>query len=391
MRSLPRSLTAFAPLLAIACAGPDRTPDVAGQTDTVATPTTVRVATFNIFELSVAKLDQRDAGGASANAQVRAAAELIQQVRPDILLLNELDAPPHDPALTARRFAMEVLNAGPQAIAYPYVYATPSNTGELSGFDLNRDDTVATTADLGTRRYGDDSWGYGTYPGQYGMALLSRFPLDTAGIRTFRLLPWQALPNAHLPEGWFADSMQSLVRLSSKSHWDVPVLVGSDTLHLLASHPTPPVFDGPEDRNGRRNFDEVGFWKHYLDGHAALRDDRGRSGGLPAGRAFVILGDLNAAPDATESWYDGQPAIRQLLAHARVRDVPQHTGRPTAQFSGDTRVDYVLPAAELVVRDGGVAWPDSTLDPVGAARAATASDHRLVWLDLALPLRPAPR
>ena len=350
-------------------------------------PTSVRVAAFNIFELSTAKLDARDSAGAPLNLQVRAAAAIIQAVRPDILLLNEIDAPPGQEALAARRFAAEFLATGPDAIEYPYIYAAPTNTGELSGFDLNRDGVVATSADLGTRAHGDDSWGYGTYPGQYGMALLSRYPIDTAAVRTFRLVLWKDLPGAHLPEGWYSDDILARFRLSSKSHWDVPVQVGDDTLHLLASHPTPPVFDGDEDRNGRRNFDEVGFWVRYLDGSPAIRDDRGIAGGLPAGRSFVILGDLNAPPEQAESQYDGQPAIRQLLGDPRIQDPPPLTGRPTASFNRGARADYVLPSAWLRVLDGGVVWPDSTTDAAGAALASLASDHRMVWIDLALPLR----
>jgi endonuclease/exonuclease/phosphatase family metal-dependent hydrolase len=153
----------------------------------------------------------------------------------------------------------------------------------------------------------------------------------------------------------------------------------------LASHPTPPVFDGDEDRNGRRNFDEVGFWVRYLDGHPAIRDDRGVTGGLRAAASFVILGDLNAPPEQVESRYDGEPAIGQLLRDPRIADPPQVTGKPTAFFTFATRADYVLPASTLRVRDGGVVWPDSTVDAAGAARAARASDHRLVWLDLAVP------
>lgn len=361
-------------------------PGCAGDGTSVA-PATVRVAVFNIFELSTAKLDARDSAGAPLNPQVRAAAVIIQALRPDILLLNEIDAPPGEAALAARRFAAEFLAAGPNAIEYPYVYAAPTNTGELSGFDLNRDGVVATAEDLGTRTYGDDSWGFGTYPGQYGMALLSRHPIDTAAVRTFRLFLWKDLPGAHLPEGWFSEEVLARLRLSSKSHWDVPIVVGRDTLHLLASHPTPPVFDGDEDRNGRRNFDEVGFWVRYLDGSPAIRDDRGTAGGLPGARAFVILGDLNALAEAAESRYDGIPAIAQLLRDPRIQDPPQLTGRPTASFMPGARVDYVLPSAGLRVLDGGVVWPDSTADAGGAALAALASDHRMVWVDLALPLR----
>jgi len=374
------------PLLLLACTEPPRPPAAAEPPR----PAHVRVATFNIFELSSLKLAERDSVGALTNAQVRAAIETILEVRPDILLLNEIDALPEDPARAARDLADALRASGLNALDYPYVYAAPTNTGELSGFDLNRDGVVATARDLGTRTHGDDSWGYGTYPGQYGMALLSRYPIDTAAVRTFQRFRWKDLPGAHIPEGWYGEEILEQLRLSSKSHWDVPVLVPGDTLHLLASHPTPPVFDGNEDRNGRRNYDEVGFWVHYLDNSAALRDDRGVAGGLGAGRAFVIAGDLNASPEQTESHYGQGPAIRQLLDDTRIQDPPPLTGRPTASFLGGTRVDYVLPAATLRVLDGAVVWPDSTTDAAGATRATTASDHRLVWVDLALPLTPRP-
>ena len=55
-----------------------------------------------------------------------------------------------------------------------------------------------------------------------------------------------------------------MFRLSSKSHWDVPIRIGRETVHFLVSHPTPPVFDGPEDRNGTRNHDEIRFWADYV-------------------------------------------------------------------------------------------------------------------------------
>ncbi len=376
-------LRLFAPLLLLACAEPPAVSDRAR-------PTHVRVATFNIFELGQEKLAERDSMAAIIDPQVRAAIEIILDVRPDVLLLNEIDALPDDPARAARDLADVLRSSGLNPLDYPYVYSAPTNTGELSGFDLNRDGTVATAADIGTRTHGDDSWGYGTYHGQYGMAVLSRYPIDTAAVRTFQRFLWKDLPNAHIPEGWYSDEILAQFRLSSKSHWDVPVLVHGDTLHLLASHPTPPVFDGDEDRNGRRNYDEVGFWVHYLDNTTALTDDRGIAGGLGADRAFVILGDLNASPDQIDSHYGNGPAIRQLLDDPRIQDPPQLTGRPTASFQRGTRVDYVLPNAALRVLDGAVVWPDSTNDAAGAARATTASDHRLVWLDLALPLTTRP-
>ena len=125
---------------------------------------------------------------------------------------------------------------------------------------------------------------------------------------------------------------------------------------------------------------------HYLDDAAVLRDDRGVSGGFGSSQPFVILGDLNAPPDQDDVGFAGGAAIAQLLGDPRIQDPPSITGRPTAFFQRGTRADYVLPSAALRVLDGAVVWPDSASDPAGAARAALASDHRLVWLDLALPL-----
>ncbi len=56
-----------------------------------------------------------------------------------------------------------------------------------------------------------------------------------------------------------------MLRLSSKSHWDIPLQIGGAIVHVLTAHPTPPVFDGPEDRNGCRNHDEIRLWSDYID------------------------------------------------------------------------------------------------------------------------------
>ena len=150
------------------------------------------------------------------------------------------------------------------------------------------------------------------------------------------------------------------------------------------SHPTPPGFDGPEDRNGRRNFDEIRFWRLYLEGDGRLVDDAGRAGGYASDRPFVIAGDLNARPGDTAVVYDGVAAADQLRRHPGIQDPPA-TARPTAVFFGGIRIDYLLPSDGLDVIGGGVFWPDPDTDPAGAALADSASDHRLVWLDLAWP------
>ena len=392
-------------LLTSACGSHEPVPTPA--TDARPVAETLRVALFNIRELRAAKIAETDANGVGRHPQLLAAARIIQRVRPDVLVLQEIDlhleAGGADLDLHARRFAAAYLETGEKPIRYPFSFAAPSNTGLLTGIDLDGDGRIATDADRGDRAHGGDSYGYGTYPGEYSMAVLSRQPLLADEARTFQTFLWRDLPGHHIPPGVYAPEALEIARLSSKSHWDLPVLFGAGRLHLLISHPTPPGFDGEEDRNGRRNFDEIKLWADYVDGSDALVDDAGRRGGYDSREPFIVVGDLNARPDEEVSIYDGKPAIDQLLSHSRIGDSGALTvsagalqGRPagppafferaTAEFRGGMRIDYLLPSTDLEPASGGVFWPDPDENLEGHAWAAAASDHRLVWLDL-LPAR----
>lgn len=375
--------------------------DTAEATTTVSAPETIRVATFNVCELSTDKLEATAADGSGTDPQVRAAAEIVRRIDPDVLVLQEIDhdyRAPDDLAANARRFATAYLAEGGES-AYPHVFAAPCNTGIASGHDLDGDGRASRPSDTGDRAYGGDSFGFGLYPGQYSMAVLSRFPIDAAAARTFQELLWRDLPGNHLPPGFYDEATLDVLRLSSKSHWDVPIRIGDGILHLWVSHPTPPIFDGDEDLNGRRNFDEIAFWVAYLEGSEALYDDRGERGGAAPGGAFVIAGDLNSDPRADNAFYEGRQSIELLLGHPRVRDTGdvctgrggvEHAGddagewaaRSTAVFDDGMRLDYLLPGRDLEVVDGGVFWPAEDVDPKGARLATEASDHRLVWIDL---------
>lgn len=349
----------------------------------------------------IARLDHGD-------DDARKIAAIIQRQRPDVLLLNEFD---YDAAglaadLFQRRY-LEVGQSGEQPIHYPYRYLAEVNTGVPSGLDLDGDGKVGGEG----RFHGNDAWGYGLHPGQYGMLVLSRHPIDTDDVRSFRLLRWSAMPDALRPGHptrrghYHRDDVWQQLRLSSKSHWDVPVRTPLGLLHFLVSHPTPPVFDGPEDRNGARNADELRLWREYLDNdpadHAWLCDDDGRCGGLAAGERFVIAGDLNNDPNDGDGRHD---AIRALIDHPRMlrHAAPRsegaavaartagganaaHVGDPaedTGDFGprvGNLRLDYVLPSVGLRWRDGGVFWPAPGRED---AAIAHASDHHAVWVDL---------
>ena len=287
-----------------------------------------RVATFN-----VALSPARNA------AHLDAVAAVIRAADPDVLLLNEVDDGTAAAPLAALLTRLTEADGTP---LYPHVFTAPVNTGDPSGLDLDADGETTGPA---------DAWGYGAYPGQYGMAVLSKFPLEPDRVRTFRTLKWRDRPGHRMPAGFFPPAAEAEFPLSSKSHWDVPIRIEGHVLHLLASHPTPPVFDGPEDRNGRRNADEIGFWTDYLtpDRHGWIVDDAGHPGGLAADALFVVAGDLNN--DADEGDGD-RGAITALLTHPRVTDPnPTSAGGPaTGHDADDTaawgkRVDYAAAVA----------------------------------------------
>jgi endonuclease/exonuclease/phosphatase family metal-dependent hydrolase len=365
--------------------------------------TGLRLATFNIA-MGLEAAGQMEAALRSGNdRRLQKVAEILQRVRPDIVLLNEFD---YDPAVPASQLINDNYLArgqnGQPGIEYPFHFRAAVNTGADSGLDLDQD---------GELHGPGDAWGFGQFPGQYGMMILSRYPLDAASSRSFQEFPWSALPGAQRPlqpdgAAFHPDPVWRQLRLSSKSHWDLAFEIDGKPLHLLAHHPTPPVFDGPEDRNGRRNYDEIRFWVDYSDptGAAHIVDDNGVAGGIRRGVPFVIAGDFNSDPVDGDS---RDQAIGQLLRLQRIDAscVPISKGATEAaaeqggvnlqqqgpaatdtadfndRYTGNLRLDYLLPSRGLAVRGCGVFWPGSGEE--GQA-LIEASDHRLVWLDIQL-------
>jgi|RhiMetdeSRZDD1v2_1073273.scaffolds.fasta_scaffold93699_2 endonuclease/exonuclease/phosphatase family protein len=382
----------------------------------------VRFATFNAsLNRPVAGQLRSDLSNpASTSVFVRQAknvAEVIQRVRPDVLLINEFDFDPVAADLFRDNF-LEVSQNGAAPIEFPYAFIAPSNTGIATGFDLNNNGAIVTTP--GAPGYGDDAFGFGAFPGQFGMVVYSKYPIDTSAARTFQLFKWKDMPGNLIPTPFYSPEEVAILRLSSKSHWDLPIDIGKKTVHFLVSHPTPPVFDGPEDRNGRRNFDEIRFWADYITPGKSgyIYDDSGVHGGLKPGELFVIAGDQNSDP------LDGDSipgAIQQLTENPLVNTkvTPESAGAveasvlqggantthksdprfDTADFAdtapGNLHADYVLPRKTLQIVGSGVFWPlrsDPLFRLTGvfdfawiAVGGFPTSDHRSVWVDVSVP------
>lgn len=344
---------------------------------------TLRVATFNV-SLEANRLQPKNTPlvlGSVLEAikqghpLVRNVSDIIRYNNPDVILLNEIDADRD----TLAAFVAQL------GVDFPYTFIPEVNTGVLSQVDVNHDGQLSLPS---------DGYGFGHYPGHYGMALLSKYPIQHADVRCLNTFLWKDMPGAMLPiasdgSAWYSTQDLTSLRLSSKTHCDVPVLVNNVDISVIISHPTPPVFDGPEDRNGKRNHDEVRLIKDYLEqadylaSYVAGRDF--------SQRRFVILGDLNASVDS-DATVPG--TMQQLLNHPLInanslpisegaaQHTPQNPKAAAHTAAWRSRADYVLPSHfGFRVRHSEVFWPAKNA-PLAHLMSREGSDHRLVLMDL---------
>ncbi|ODA30483.1 hypothetical protein A8L45_20180 [Veronia pacifica] len=319
--------------------------------------------------------------------RLRKIASVIAATSPDILLLCEVDqcGDGGDDG-TIKQFLRKYLTD--QQENYPYFYQPAVNTGK----PYKQKDNVKNQPDF--------AQGYGFHHGQYGFALLSRYPICTDEIRSWQKVIWQSMPKNRMPADYYPAWVETQKRISSKSHVMIPVDIGGTRIKLIACHPTPPVFDGDEKRNYSRNADELRLIRDMIEGADYLCDDGECSD--PIEPPFVILGDLNA----DQYFGDGdREEIGRLLTHPAIHKatatghlVPashrakRHAGRiakgnPFATHESGLRLDYILPSAEISPLDSRVVWSANDLprprEADGTADFSTnGSDHRLVWVDI---------
>ncbi|GIU04307.1 succinyl-CoA synthetase subunit alpha [Shewanella sp. c952] len=274
-------------------------------------------------------MDPADKTAAEKVIQIRNVAAIIQKTRPDVLMMGEYNNDGTGEGLSALEgfqanylsVAQSIEGAGGEAdlepIEYPFAESYGTNTGLLSGFDLNNDGYIATAKDVGTNEYAGDAWGFGKYHGQYAFALMSKYEIDAKNTRTFQDFKWKDLDSAENPlldgENWYTYEEWQQMTLSSKNHVDVPILVptkdGTETIHILMSHPTPPVFD--TGKNKLQNAAEVEFWHNYVTNSQDFYFDAGNTGALKEGVHFVIVGDQNL--DAAVGAGDGFTEVMAAL------------------------------------------------------------------------------
>lgn len=281
----------------------------------------------------------RDLAG-EADKPTEKALSVIAALDADLIVLTSFDYDLDGKALNALRGRLSQLGQ-----VYPFYVAAQPNTGMATGIDLDGDGL------LGGPR---DAQGYGIFSGQGGLAVLSKHPVELA--QDFSDLLWQDLPGNLMDR---SDSGLEIQRLSSTAHWHVRATIGVHSIDLLCFSATPPVFDGPEDRNGRRNHDELIMWTHLLNG---------RLGDVP--ETPILIANTNLDPHNGDGI---RQAMVDFLEKPRFQDPLPDQATALWESTGPMRVSYILPASELEVIGAGV-LPQGEVDHV----------HLPIWVDITL-------
>ncbi len=356
----------------------------------------LRVATFNANLTRSAPGELFETLSTPGDKDATQVANVVQQLRPDVLVLTGIDVDAGKDLVDAfNTNYLSVGSDGNSGITYPYSYTAPSNAGVASGADLDRNGTIGGPG---------DALGYGSFPDQASMIIYSKHPIQTDQVRDFTSLSWSKMPDNSIPDD-VTEMERDMLPMSSVSHWDVPIEVHNETVHILASSNA----DASRSDNDRaRNQDQIRFWEDYLnDNTDYITDHRGNNGPLEQNAEFIIAGSLKADPNGQGP--ADPTAITSLLESDALTD--PHPARTLASSSLDYgllltddsaryatapdpsddseiyRADYVLPSSDMEVTDSGVleADTDAKDSPSGVFGTQQKNNaNHIVWADTSI-------
>ena len=350
------------------------------------TPTPLRVGQYNVTFLNSYKLTP------NPDAQVQAAVKVMAGAALDVVVINEfqVEVAGDQSAGTARfddpnaQALADLLNE--QGGAFAHTLGIVGNNGvPWPGYvEGEHDPTFAhRSSQPGT-------------VGRIGYAFLSRYPVVQEDVRVIVDFAWSDLPGNLL--GQLADEQGVVVPagypLFATALAIVPVKVGEQVVHHICLHATPPV---GKPTKPYRNRDQLHALRLLIDGELP------GVAPLPKGAHFVLQGDFNADPDHGDAFPD---AIQAVLSHPLVvahepegagtggvnperntfASACPASGGPDPTGSLQFQLDYVLPSTSLGPPvSGGLFFPSPTAEPEQWELACEASDHMLLWAELAIP------
>ena len=306
-------------------------------------------------------------------------AEIIQRVRPDILLLQEFDFDAAGAALRAfqANYLARSQNGAGAASSSRIHFFTESNTGSPVRIRSRQ-------RRAGRRRRRCAGLRRVSGPVRHGAAVAlsdrcerARAPSANSCGATCRARCCPTIRHARRRRLVFAARTRGAAAVVEEP-------LGCAGAHRQAhaaparSHPTPPAFDGPEDRNGRRNHDEIRFWSDYLTTGERLHPRRPRQTrrlhgqGLPDHGRSEFRSRRRRQPQRCDRRAARASARRLRSSCRRAPAPPRPARRRAARMPRSAAIRATTPRTSTIASAGNLRV-DYLLPSKGTARSAAAA------------------
>ncbi len=259
---------------------------------------------------------------ASCNPAYKAATELMRSQKPDFLSINELEfgSEPH-----SKNFQKLLHDTVPEADHWHETFVA-ANSGQRAkpgpdGKYLRFHEKLSPSE----REMYLDQANFGLFPGQFSIALGTRFPICSRQI--IRELSWREWdPSAPLADFDLGGMSPETFPLFDKSFQVSWCELSSHPLAIITLH-TVPAFDfgQPKSPNVLRNGAQLEFLAWFLTGRhpRGLPPPAGLTP-LPQGTSFIAVGDFNIALDSPHLGAKALQHIRDSgLCHRDLSLIPE--------------------------------------------------------------------
>ncbi len=324
----------------------------------IACANTIKIVHYNIKEMDSTKIQK---GLRGENEQLNFAKNIVKNLNPDILSLNEIQF--DFPNIPTKDFKSKGKNVHYLAEIFDMSFEStaffPANTGMLSRAKNGKYILHPTQED---REKYADLVNFGMFPGQYSMAGIFKYPLIE--VKNFKRLPWRVF-NRKIDLTPYADAngkpLPKNMSLFDKNFTVATLNIEGKEVHIVLFHTVPAFgFGNPKTPNFERNRDQIQFLKWYLTAKKM------KFGIQPiGGKTFIAMGDWNVDP---ESKNPGAKVLKSLLKTHQpwIKDkVITYRGSSFNPGGWTAQLDYILFSKDITVKAAGVYDPDSNYKDLG--------------------------
>lgn len=345
---------------------------------------------FTLFHYNIKELDSTKL--VVSNKQLQKVKDIIKQYPIDILSINEMQydfkGVPNKNYVTIGENIFKLQEIlGLESLQNSSFY--PANTG-LNAKAKADGTYFIRPNDSGARRYADQV-NFGTMPGQYSTASLTKFKIINEKIIT--TLKWRDF-NKSLDlskyTGPNGEALPKDMELFDKNFSDVTLDVNGKELHLITLHTVPAFgFGNKKTPNFQRNADQLRFLKWYVTGSSDLGDINLRHINPISGASYIIVGDLNT--DISDITKEGSKILNQLMSQSNTWVDKSQMSFTNESSSFEPKpfrlmLDYIITSKDIETVQGKIIHPNMERTDLGCSintdHIRIAATHRIVkYLD----------